>query len=578
MKRLLFFLLTIILLSSCVQDIGAVKSQGQAVDYAKTTATTATGCGSTGYFILTSTTTYSCSASCPSGTHIATQAELDNFKTTSQATTLITSLIAASKGLCISDNQAIRPTNDVYISNDYCSCLNGKADILNNCDAYCASIPLSTAPIIHVNTTIGTNISTNTKLGNLYNWCNVQLAQDTTAPQCFLSAWDGVNTIDNIPVTLNRNTNSFTADITGLGFNTTYIAKIYEGKTGGNASSNEFQIRRVRAPSSTTTIQGALKIAPISQYTCLTYGGVTDSAGNIIRTNFSRNFYYYPANEAPAPIPPVGGTNQSQVVCHDESLYGPVDSVMYPRLELIPNAFTLWDKSDPRFATSAVNAAMPIVTILQDRLLNEYNNTTVLPGNLFNSLTSSMRPNVTAGSNATTTNPTTPNISNLQGYFLIARNDPTTGRTLCPYSTYFNGTDPLYRLLKDYMGDTEAFYQAEKEPETILTGTNQYTTVYGTMLVTETTLKYYGFYIENGMKIRATTTPLALPTPDTFHTKTIYYYWPVNTTMDPLEQGDRKLYTVKYADQINGSTSTSMSTSPDRTTDKRWGCIPKTTR
>jgi hypothetical protein len=140
-----------------------------------------------------------------------------------------------------------------------------------------------------------------------------------------------------------------------------------------------------------------------------------------------------------------------------------------------------------------------------------------------------------------------------------------TGKSFCPTQTEFNGADPLFNLLKEYMDDTEGLYLAEKEAETIQDN-NAYKTIYGTMFVTESIIKKYGFYFENSLKIKATQSSM--------NTKTINYYWPVNDTMDPLVQGDRKLFTIRSPDTLNGNVPTGQSTSV-RTTDKRIGCVPK---
>ena len=86
------------------------------------------------------------------------------------------------------------------------------------------------------------------------------------------------------------------------------------------------------------------------------------------------------------------------------------------------------------------------------------------------------------------------------------------------------------------------------------------------MFVRETTLKSYGFYIENGIKIKADAAAM--------HTKTIYFYWPTSTTADPLTQGGRKLFTVRTPSTLNGNVPTGQATT-EATTDKRIGCVPK---
>jgi hypothetical protein len=287
----------------------------------------------------------------------------------------------------------------------------------------------------------------------------------------------------------------------------------------------------------------------------MTYGGKVDPAGNIIRTTFARIFYYFAANETPTPIAPAGGSNQSQVVCHDEQLHPYPDSAEFDRLELIPQAFAMWDKADTRFVAKAENGGkLTINKMLEDELASEYG-LTGTSIDLFRLLSYPNRPTT-----ATTSSANIP-----LGYIMVPFFDTTTQKTYCPTSTHFTGTQPLLQLLGKYMDDTEGVYLAEKEGETVLDGSN-YKTLYGTMFVRETTLKKYGFYIENGLKIKVNANAM--------NSKTIYYYWPVSETADPLASGGRKLFTVRTPGTLNGNVPTGQATN-EATTDKRIGCIPK---
>jgi hypothetical protein len=546
---LVILIASFVLLSSCISDPGVNKKRGLVKDFSITD--TSVGCG-TGFLILSQPDT--CTTACSTGTHKASATELTKAKTDAAADTNLLAKINGSAGLCVDDVVNVaRPTNQIDIKSDFCSCINGKSDIINDCASFCASITPSTSPTLYVNTIIGADIALNTKLGNLANWCSVQLDGDPTAPQCFLSATDGVNTISNIPVNISSGSNSFNANIQLLALDKTYIVKLVEGKTGSNAQSKEFQLRRKTQTVDDTTTLGALKITPINQYTCMTYGGTVTSTGSILRTSYARVFYYFASNETPPPIPPAGGSNQSQVVCHDEQLHPGNDSAEYPRLEMIPQAFTMWDKADPRFVNEN-STGLTINKTITTRLLNEYG-VTANSIDLFRLINYPNRP--------TTTSTSTANIP--LGYIMIPFADKG-GKTFCPTQSDFNAADqPLFNILKDYMDDTEGLYLAEKEAETIQDGTT-YKTIYGTMFVTESIVKGYGFYIENGVKIRATAASM--------NTKTIYYYWPVNDTMDPLLQGNRKLFTVRSPDTLNGNIPTGQSTT-QKTTDKRIGCVPK---
>ncbi|MDO9182788.1 MAG: hypothetical protein Q7U04_10285 [Bacteriovorax sp.] len=530
---------------SCVADPGLTKKRGIVNDFSITK--TGVGCGS-GYLILSQNN--QCTTGCGTGLHVATSAELATAKTTTDTSLL--AKINGSAGLCIDDVIVnTRPTNQIDIKSDFCSCINGKSDLISDCAATCSAKATSSTPTLYLNTIMGTDIALNTKLVNLSGWCTAQLEGDSSSPQCQLSATDGTNIINNIPIT-SITGNSLVANIQNLALDRTYIVKIVELKSG--SQSKEFQLRRKTQPTDDTSQLGALKITPINQYTCMSYGGTIDGAtGKISRTSYARVFYYFAANETPPPIPPAGGNNQSTVVCHDEQLHPGNDNAEYPRLELIPQLTAMWDKSDPRFVNSD-NTMLQINKTIITRLFSEFgvqSNTM----DIFKLINYPNRP-----STATTSTANIP-----LGYMMVPFTDKNN-KTFCPTQTDFNAVDqPLFNVLKDYMDDTEGLYLAEKEAETILDGST-YKTIYGTMFVTQTILKNYGFSIENGLKIRAN--------PTSMNTKTIYYYWPVDVSMDPLIQGGRKLFTVRTPSTLNGNVPTGQATNT-ATTDKRIGCVPK---
>lgn len=575
-------ILVLTMLSGCIADPGVSKNRGRVLDFSQNGGNI-NGCGKA-YLMWSALDTCSSNA-CPTKTHIATADEMidinkyitdvintapttatpaPNASTTTgpQApngqvpaggvvdNTLLTQ-ISNSAGVCLNDLPPKRPTGQVYINSDFCSCLKGVSDIVNDCSAACANYPSSDKPTLYLNTTVGPDIQLNSTLQNLAGWCNTPIPNvDLTNPQCALSAWDGVNTV-TVPITTITG-NSITTDITLLGLNKTYIVKIVENKSGSNAQSLEFQIRRVSPATPVTGQQGALKVAPISQYTCLSYIGQINDIGQILRESFTRKFYYFAANETPPPMPPLVTGVNATVICHDEVAYPGSDSIMYPRLELIPQAFSMWDKSDQRFATVA--GKMAINTTIEQRLQNEHN--TASTQDLFTVTSYPNRPAL--GSTAVGQIP--------MGVMMIPFLDPLSGKTMCPTrNDFLTATDPLFRVLKDYIDSTEAIYLGEKEPEVVMIDSTP-TYEYGTMFVTEGIVKKYGFYIENGLKIKADQPAL--------DSKTIYYYWPVNIYMDPLLQGDRKLFTIRYYDTINGQQPTSIPAG--RTTDKRLGCVPTT--
>lgn len=544
----IFIVVAALLAAGCVTDPGSAKKRGLVDDFS--ISKKSAGCG-TGYLILSQPDT--CTTGCGTGTglHLASAEELETAKASADETLL--ARINASAGLCVDDVIVdSRPTNQIDIKSDFCSCINGKSDLISDCAATCAALPSTNSPTLYLNTIMGTEIALNEKLKNLYNWCSVQLESDNGTPQCFLSATDGVTTINNIPVNISPNSNSLTANIQGLALDKTYIVKIIEGKAGSNAQSKEFQLRRKSQPTDDTTPVGALKVTPISQYSCLTYGGTINDSGQLMRTNYSRVYYNFAPNDTPAPIAPAGGTNVSSVVCHDEELHPGNDSVEYPRLELIPQSFAMWDKADPRFVNQD-GTGFVINKTLTSRLYNEYGISATI--NLFTLVSYPNRPPTAS----------TSSVSPSLGFMMIPFTDKS-GKSFCPTQADFNSADaPLFTIMKDYMDDTEGLYIAEKEVEMILEN-GAYRPIYATMLITETKIKAYGFYIENGLKIKADQSAM--------NSKTIYFYWPISPTMDPLIQGNRKLFTIRTFNTINGNIPAGQPVN-QVTTDKRLGCVPK---
>ena len=202
---------------------------------------------------------------------------------------------------------------------------------------------------------------------------------------------------------------------------------------------------------------------------------------------------------------------------------------------------------------------LDIEKMLEDRLYDEYDIPTTGQINLFRLINYPNRP--------TTSSSTSSSNSRSLGYIMVPFQNPSTNRAYCPNSTDFNGQQPLLRLLGDYMLDTEGLYLAEKQPETILEN-GMPRTIYGTMFVRESELLRYGFYIENGVKVKGNA--------NSMHSKTTYFYYPTNPSADPLIQGTRKLYTIRWPDTINGSVPIGVGRMSGPTSDKRIGCIPKT--
>lgn len=506
------------------------------------------GCGEDFFVFSTGNT---CVESCEDfeGTHAGSSEEVEALK--AEASEDILTIIANSKGVCVDDVEVIkRPTNAFSINANSCVCRNGKSDVVNDCDAFCATQPSNANSILYLNTIPGTDVLLNDKLKNLHNWCKVQLEDGLDAPECLLKIWDG-STERYVPVVTSVNSNRATANISlETTINKAYVVSIIESKSG--ATTGEFQVYRKQQTTS-APVEGNLKITPISQYTCLTYGGQFAN-GVFTRNSEVRLFYYYPSNETPAPLPPYPANTARNVVCHDENTHPGNDSAEYQRLENIPTQFSFWDKTDPRFVADSTNSNKLVIDkILEERYFEESGGKTATL-NLFTLINYFNRPSVLGTSQTVVP----------QGFMMIPFVD-SSGKAYCPKQSDFDGDDLLFNILKEYVPETEALYLAEKEAEVIQNGTSNQT-IYGTMFIPESTLIPVAFYFENGLKVKATANNMAA--------KTIHFYWPIDSREDPLFQGSRKLYTIRYQDSLQGQTPTGISTSI-RPNDKRIGCVPK---
>lgn len=507
------------------------------------------GCGES-YFVFS--TGNSCVASCEDyeGTHVGSSSEVETIK--KDAKEEILTIITNSKGVCVDDVEVIkRPTNAFSINANTCTCRNGKSDVVNDCDSFCATKPNNANSIVYLDTTPGSEVLLNDKLKTLYNWCKVQLEDGLDAPECFLKLWDG-STEQYVPLTLSVNSNKATANISTItSINKAYVASIVESKSG--ATTSEFQIYRKQQTSSTPVL-GNLKTTPISQYSCLTFGG-TYADGVFNRNSEVRLFYYYPSNETPAPLPPYPTNVARNVICHDENTHPGNDSAEYPRFENIPIQFSIWDKTDPRFVSdSTQNGKLTIDKLIDERVAEESSGSTTGQGSLFFQISYFNRPTVQG-----TTQTAVP-----LGFMMVPFVE-SDGKAYCPNQTHFDGNQLIFNILKEFIPETEALYIAEKEAEIIQNGTTNQT-IYGNMFIPESKILNVAFYIENGLKIKASAANMA--------SKTIHFYWPIDEREDPLVQGSRKLYTIRSFDTLQGQIPTGVPTSI-RPNDKRIGCVPK---
>ena len=504
-----------------------------------------------------------CLDKCGDTQHIASDQEVNDLIAELNQTTGLTSdeeentrnVIGASKGVCVDDIK--RPNNAINISN-FCGCLNKKAIISNNCASYCSSKSTNNEELLFVEVILGPEIENNELYGSLKSWCTIEIGDGKTNPTCNLELTDNNGSNIILPIENFMGSKSFSVDMKTLGTGVTYVAKIVEITSGSKSSS--FQVRRLD-DTTTDDFTGPLSVHHVAQYTCMTRSGTSDGV-NFNWTNALRLHYYYSPNDTPPSLPPI--TN-GQVFCHDINTYGLADSPLFERLENIPHHFSVWNYRDTRFVDTDKNGKEDINDILKNRLLNEYGVSKEVQ--IFGTL---KWPNVIPVTDAGTSSDSASSDNPIVGYYMIPWVDGETGKGFCPTQDNFNGTDPMFRVMKDFIGvDTEGIFLAERESLSMLNSDGASVIApTDVLIVRENLLKKIWFYYENNQHLE----------PDAFaaENKTIMFYWPPDINDPYVRKSTQYIYTVRSSENIgtgnaNGSSDLQTSIRPP---DKRFGCVP----
>ena len=473
-----------------------------------------------------------CYANCPDGTHVGTDSEINdeidllvqNNPDKSDLRNELANIVSLANGICI-ENAITRPTNQVWIKNNFCGCLNGKAFIMNNCEGFCAA-KNDHAPTLYASVDLGTDILLNDKLGNLHNWCKKEIDDGHVAPDCVLELFDGENTW-SVQMNIPAGADNFTADLSLLAMDKTYRAQIKE--VTSQAKSDYIQLRRM--PEENITDQTPLKMTPVSQYTCISRSGVIQDGDNFYE-NATKLHYFFPSGELPAPLPP----ENDFLFCHDINIHGSNDGPTIPRLELVPNSYALWNKTDTRFYDANNDGKLDINKEIEDEL----NDGSTI--NLFQPMSYNTSPY--SG-------------QQLLGYYMqswIGDN----GRPFCPGQTNYDSGIPIFSILKTKVGiDTEAVWIAKREPSDLTSAPDDY------IFIRETVLKKIWFYVENGI--------LHPHNDETSMNKTIMFFHPFDENAPLTRKSDQYVYTVFHQENSDSLAPRTKIVAAD----KRLGCIPK---
>jgi hypothetical protein len=458
-----------------------------------------------------------------------------------------------------------RPTGAVIFKSDFCGCIDGKAVTYGNCSSFCSGQKTDSKEIFFANFTVTADIALS-GLGNVANWCTLPLEGDESNPKCELEAKTDEGTSTNLEVTVIPGSNSVKVDITDLPNDKTLVLTLIE--SGSKARSNSIQIVKY-SPDIGIPILGPLKNGPISQYTCVIREFSTlDTTGDLFFTQMSRMHFYFIPRIPPNPVVP----GVSNLICHDifNPLFGIVDDMLYPRLELLPGVFNLWDNTDPRFFDNNGNSLMDVDEIVIQKTKN-FGGSIPSSAKFFSPFDWPGQPDLSddAGNNSSQSQPL--------GFFMAPWIDNSSFKSFCLNNSHYNSNNPLFKALRDVIGvETEGIYIGQKAPEavtladgTITSGEQDF------ILIREEDLKQVWFHLNNGV-------PTA-PTEENVANVAVFFYYPLNYDSPFVKTSTQRIYRVMSGSELSatGSTSTSGASKTDGSPtsfpphDRKIGCIPK---
>ncbi|MCY4644179.1 MAG: hypothetical protein OXB88_06125 [Bacteriovoracales bacterium] len=323
------------------------------------------------------------------------------------------------------------------------------------------------------------------------------------------------------------------------------------------------------APTQEGDYGGPLRVGTAKRYYCLYRRG---SKKDNIDYAFKQHFIYDMATD-----PPVIPSIIDFIFCHDLKLGHP-DNPLFPRLgEEV--AFKVWDKVDRRFGrSSGSNKESDINEFIKKRLLEKHEIQTQGNIALFNPLELPSFPNIKI---QTTNAP----VNNLAGFYLKPFRAPASSDEnilVCPGERELTLTpsdddfDPVFDVLSEFVGATEALYAALRTPRQFDPLNN--TPIDDPFFINETLLKSIWFYRND--QNRPTFIPKNDPNLNNIVTsKTLYFYWPADKLAPTVKKPQQQLYKVRTLEEINKEINPSGDNSgdlPNIIGDRRIGCIPKT--
>lgn len=458
-----------------------------------------------------------------------------------------------------------RPTNAIKFKTDFCGCKDSVAiTIGNNCPSVCAGKNTAGAETLFVNFTVNDEIALNTNFQNVNGWCNNIIDDDDTDanPKCVVTAKDEYNNVLEIAeVEPGSDGNKLKIALKDIPLDKVYVLTLVEKSSG--AKSDSIQIKKF-SPNTNISDLGPIGISPISQYTCI-YREPSSVGNDVYYYSAFRAHYYFLPRFVPDPLPVT-----SPLICHDWSNGRRLDTALYPRLELIPGIFNLWDSSDPRFVDSNANQKLDVNEIIAQKA-NNYGAMNISSSTNFFVKFPVL---TTAAANENAGSTISPAVS--MGYYMSPFIDSVTRRSYCLNQTHYDSPNPLFQALRDVVGvPMEGIYVGVKAATTVEDADGDYVTSPADfLLIRETDLKETWFYLNNNVP--------TVPTEAIVKNVPVYFYYPLNKASPYIKTSTQQLYQVKGATELNNSTisGSDNSTSSGIPTsiephDRKIGCIPK---
>ncbi len=444
----------------------------------------------------------------------------------------------SNRGSSRYDSSFLSQYDVTLLSESSCICKQGSplTNINASCFSICESKPNTAQETLFIDTFLGSNITLNSSLGSLYNWCRNERQEGNqfiSNPNCVLLAENSNGQVTQLEVDLDQSSPNFSVNVQDLSFGETYVVTLLETSSGKSSSSIQ-----VRKESVNSNPLGNLYRVGANQYNCL--------FSNSVDQNLQFKLTYYFGVTPPLAVPAA----VQGVQCHSNPFV--LDSPAQPRLDLISNMFALWSPNDPRFYDNDNDGVIDV----HDRIID---NTNISDVEVYIPLEWYREP-----PQAQPENSGDEPDENILGYILIpfvhSENHPTLPlHSYCPGTAEYNSSNQLFRELGFMNGvETEGLYIGRRSAQQFVDSAGETIDMpLNNILINETQLKSIWFYFDvNGNP--------QIPNENNLRNLTTYFYWPIGA--DPYQPLGRDLYQV-----VNGN----LNSGAAPTHDKKIGCIPK---